>query len=366
MKLLYLVTEDWFFLSHRLTLARAARAAGYEVLVATAPGAQRARIEAEGFRYFPLKLRRRIGRPLRDFAALRELTALYRAQRPDVVHHVAMLPVLAGSLAARRAGVPRVINAITGLGHVFLAAGAAAALRRALVERAYRRALAGTRVVFQNPDDLALFTRRRLVAPEQCVVIPGSGVDIERFAPAPEPAGVPVILYTGRLLATKGLRELAAAARLLRARGVAFRLVLAGMRDEANPACLPEAEIRAWEREGLLEWPGHVADVAPLLRGCAVVCLPSYREGLPLSLLEGAASGRPLVAADVPGCREVVRSGVNGLLVPARDAVALAAALERLLGDRDARAQMGAAGRRLALERFALPVILPQTLALYS
>ncbi|TAH37294.1 MAG: glycosyltransferase family 1 protein [Planctomycetota bacterium] len=366
MRLLYLVTEDLYFWSHRLPLARAARDAGYEVLVATAPGDLRARIESEGFRYFPLQLRRGPRNPWQHLAAVRELTRLYRYERPDIVHHVSMLPVLAGSIAARRAGITRVVNTVTGLGHVFLAQGAAAALRRALVQRAYRHALAHTRVVFQNRDDLELFTQRRLVRPGQCVIIPGSGVDTDRFVPTPEPEGDPMILYTGRMLWTKGLRELAAAARILKRRGLRFQVVLAGRRDEANPACLSEHEIRAWEGEGLLQWAGHVDDIAPLLRASAIVCLPSYREGLPLSLLEGAASARPLVATDVPGCRDVVRDGVNGGLVPACAPDSLAAALRVLLEDRDLRRTMGKAGRRLVLQRFALQHVIPATLALYQ
>lgn len=368
MKLLYLVTEDWYFWSHRLPLARAARDAGHEVLVATAPGALRARIEAEGFRYFPLVLRRRPRSPLQHLAAVRELERLYRRERPDLVHHVSMLPVLAGSMAARRAGVSAVVNAVTGLGHVFLAQGAWARLRRGLVLRAYRRALRppGTRLIVQNEDDRRFFLEHGLVRPAQVALIPGSGVDTGRFQPSPEPAGVPTILYTGRMLATKGLRELAAAARLLRQRGVPFRLRLAGRLDPANPAALAESELRSWEEEGLLEWLGPRDDIPELLAQCAIVCLPSYREGLSLSLLEGAASARPLVATDVPGCREVVQHGRNGLLVPPRAPQPLADALQSLLLDPALRFRMGQTGRDLVLERFSLQRILPQTLALYQ
>ncbi len=366
-RLLYLVTEDWYFCSHRLPVARAARDAGAEVVVATRVTAHRAAIEAEGFRLVPLSWRRGSHGPLAELAAIREIAAVYRRERPDLVHHVALKPVIHGSIAAVLAGVPRVVNALTGLGALFIgsdaktrALGAAArALLRPLLNRR------GTRVILQNEDDRRLLETRGLLGHDRVALIRGSGVDTARFRPAPEPTGTPVALLVARMLRDKGVEEFVAAARLLRERGVDARLQLAGPVDLDNPATLDEARLRGWQSEGIVDWLGPIEDVAGLWARSHIAVLPSYREGLPKALLEAAACGRALVATDVPGCREIVRHEETGLLVPAKDAAALADAIQRLANDGTLRRRLGAQACAIAESEFAEEVVVRETMALY-
>ncbi len=369
-RLLYLITEDWFFCSHFLERASAARAAGYEVLVLarTGDGVHAQRIRDAGLRLLPLRVQRRSTNPLAELGVVRQVLAVYRRERPDLVHHVALKPILYGTLAARLCGLHAVVNAPVGMGFVFTSTSWRARLLRPLVRAGLRTLLdpPGARVVFENPDDLAALVDDHLVRREDCVLIRGAGVDTVRFRPTPEPAGEPVVTLVARMLRDKGVHEFVEAARLLRARGIAACLQLVGEPDPGNPAAIPEAELRVWHEQGVVRWLGRREDIPQLLAASHVVCLPSYREGLPKSLLEGLAAGRPLVATDVPGCREAVIDGDNGLLVPARDAPALADALARLLHDPGLRARMGARGRALAEASFSTPRIVAQTLALYD
>jgi glycosyltransferase involved in cell wall biosynthesis len=346
-KLIYLVTEDWYFRSHRMPMARAARDAGFEVVVATRvnTAADRQAIEAEGFRVVPLAWTRGSRNPVRELMEMAAIARLYRQEKPDIVHHVAMKPVLEGGIAAWIADVPAIVNALTGLGAVFIGSGLTVRLLRPAIRVILRVALdhPRSRLVMQNPDDLDLMLRKGLVSPDRAVLIPGSGVDIARFAPSPEPSGPPTAAIVARMLWDKGVGELVEAARILKQRGVTLRVRLAGPRDDHNPAAIPLATLEGWVREGIVEWSGEVKDIAALWHDTAIAVLPSYREGLPKSLLEAAASGRPMIATDVPGCREVVRHGETGLLVPPRDPQALADALATLAGDAALRQRYGAA-----------------------
>lgn len=368
--ILFVAADQAYFLSHRLHLALAAREAGYAVALAAPSGSARSAIEAAGVAVHPLRLRRGSLNPLREFLALADLVRIFRAVRPSLAHLVAVKPILYGVLAARVAGVPTVVCAPAGLGHLYLGQGRGTAYLRRAAEGVYRRLVrgrAGTRVIVQNPDDRDLFLDRGLARAEQVTEIPGSGVDLERFSPVQEPlaADPPTVLLHGRMLWDKGVGELVEAARLLRDQGRPVRVVLAGDPDRANPASIPRDRLLAWDREGLVRWIGRREDVPELLGQAHVACLPSYREGLPLSLLEAAASGRPVVATDVPGCREAVIHGRTGFLVPARDPGALADALGLLRDDLSLRRRMGAEGRRLAEERFGRRTIAAQTLAVY-
>jgi glycosyltransferase involved in cell wall biosynthesis len=368
-KLIYLVTEDWYFRSHRMPMARAARDAGFEVVVATRvnSAADRQAIEAEGFRVVALDWTRGSRNPLRELMEMAAIARLYRHEKPAIVHHVAMKPVLEGGIAAWIADVPAIVNALTGLGAVFIGSGLVTRLLRPAIRVILRVALdhPRSRLVMQNPDDLDLMLRKDLVSPDRTVLIPGSGVDIARFAPSPEPSGPPTAALVARMLWDKGVGELVEAARILKQRGVPIRIRLAGPRDDHNPAAIPLATLEGWVREGIVEWSGEVKDIAALWRDTAIAVLPSYREGLPKSLLEAAASGRPMIATDVPGCREVVRHGVTGLLVPPRDPQALADALATLASDADLRQRYGAAARRLAEERFSDTAIAAAMVELY-
>ncbi|MEO6667056.1 MAG: glycosyltransferase family 4 protein, partial [Nitrospiria bacterium] len=298
-RLLFLVTEDWYFWSHRLDLARASRDAGMAVSVATRVHAHGERIRAEGFKLIPIRLLRSSRHPLRELAAIIELVRIYRRERPDIVHHVAMKPILYGSWAARLTGVPAVVNAFAGLGFVFVADGHRARLLRLAMQLALRVALAlpHARVIFQNREDCDLMVGSRIVRETQTVVIHGSGVDVARFLPQPEPDGEAVVVLASRMLWIKGVGEFVEAARLLRQRKIRAKFLLIGMVDQENPAAIPESQLLAWQSDDVITWRGHQEEMPSVLASAHVVVLPSYGgEGLPKILLEAAACARPIVA----------------------------------------------------------------------
>ena len=363
-KLLFFVTEDYYFVSHRLPLAVAAHAAGYEVCVVTRVQQAAAIIEAAGVRVIPFDNARSSLNPLNDLRTLYRLVRLYRREQPDIVHHVAMKPVLYGSIAARLTSRALIVNAFAGMGWLFTSPAGLARWIMPMVRGVLGRAVSTGIALVQNPDDERLLVQLG-VPRRQIRRIAGSGVDLERFHPTAEPEGLPVVVLPARLLADKGVEEFVAAARLLRQKGVAAQFILAGEPDPINPTSIPGARVAEWVDEGIIQYKGYVADVAGLLAQSHIVCLPSYREGLPKSLIEAAAAGRPIVTTDVPGCREVVTDGDNGLLVPARDAGALADALQRLIGDAALRRRMGTRGRLRAEQEFGLETVIRQTLELY-
>jgi glycosyltransferase involved in cell wall biosynthesis len=363
-RILIVVNVEWFFLSHRLPIALGLKRAGYEVEVAASVEQDRAaEIEAHGFPFTRLALSRGSTNPLRELVIVWNLYRLYREKRPDVVHHVAVKPVLYGSLAGRFAHVPAVVNAVPGLGYLFSNGG----LRRRLATLMYRVCCLSRRnyFIFQNPEDRDSLIAAGVAEPHQTVLIRGSGVDVEKFRPSPEPEGPPVALMASRMLWDKGIAELIEAARLLRARGRACRIVLAGAPDPQNPRTVKPEELRAWQAEGLVEWWDHQHDMAAVFQQSTFVVLPSYREGVPKALLEACASGRAIVTTDVPGCREVVRHGENGLLVPARDSRALADAIDELASNPVRRHLMGEAGRAMAVAHFSESAVVDATLKLY-
>ena len=355
-RLLFVVTEDFYFLSHRLALARRAREAGWQVGVATGPGEKAAAIASEGFEHFVLDLERGSTHPVLELRALASVVEVMRAYRPDVVHLVAVKPIVYGSIASRLLGVQGTLCAVAGLGFLYLGGGAKRRAMRAFVETVYKtcvRGRPGVRVLVQNADDRAVLIDGGMVEPEQVDVVPGSGVDLDRFAcPPPAAHDVVEILTHSRMLWDKGIGELVEAARMLKARGTPCRVTLVGDPDPHNPASIDRPTLEAWASEGVVQWLGRRDDIPRLLCACDIACLPSYREGMPLSLLEAAAAGRPIVTTDVPGCRDVVEDGVSGILVPARDAHGLAQALERLVTDAALRARMGGEARRRAETRF--------------
>lgn len=365
-RILFVANVAWFFVSHRLPLALAARRAGYDVHVAASPdGADD--VTSEGLPFHPLPITRGATGPWNEIALFRSLSRLYRSLTPDLVHHVTLKPVLYGSLAARRTGVPWVVNAVSGMGTLALATGARARLRRGMVQPLLRLGSdhANVRVIFQNAEDRAEYLAAGIVRNDRAVLIPGSGVDLDLFRPSPVPAGDPVVLLPARVIRDKGIGEFVDAARLLRTRGIGARFALAGGLDPHNASGIAAGTVQRWVDEGVVEWWEHRADMAGALAEASIVCLPSYREGMPKALLEAAASGRAIVTTDTPGCRDCVEPGVSGLLVPPRDPVALANALQELLADPVRRDAMGAAGRQLAERRFGLQLVIDRHLALY-
>ena len=367
-KIIFLVTEDWYFWSHRLPLAREAKRAGYSVVVATRVREHGQRILDEGLRLIPIRMRRRYKNPLQELCALIELVRIYRSEQPDIVHHVALKPVVYGSLAARFARVPKVVNAIAGMGFVFSSDRFQAKLLRPVITFFLKILLnrANTRTIFQNPDDLSMMVQAGVVGRGLTALIRGSGVDQQLYAPSPEPDGAIVVMLASRMLWEKGVGEFVEAARLLRAEQVHARFVLVGDSDGDNPAAIPTAQLEAWNRSNAVEWWGKRDDMPGVFAASHIVCLPSYREGVPKVLIEAAACGRPIVTSDSPGCREIVRNNENGLLVPVRDPLALAQALRVLIQDPSLRRRMGARGREIVRKEFTVDQVVGETLALYK
>ena len=363
-KLIFLVTEDWYFCSHRLPVARAARDAGFAVGVATRVRAHGEAILAEGFALHPLAWKRRGDGILGHCRALAEIVRLYRRERPDILYHVALKPVLFGGIAARlafgRRAMPAILSAVMGLG-----ASAASPGRRWALGRALRLAIGGGRIIVQNPEDRDALVRFGL-DPARIALIRGSGVDTVHFAALPEPEGPDVaVAVVGRMLRSKGVLDAVAAVRALRADGLNIELLLAGAADPDSRDSLSDGELATLAREPGVEWLGHVADVRDVWRRAAIALLPSsYGEGVPKSLLEAASCARPIIASDMPGCREVVAAGETGLLVPAGDVAALAAAIAALVRDPVLRRRMGAAGRARVVGEFAEDAVAEQTVAL--
>ncbi len=370
MKLILFANTDWYLFNFRRSLALAIREAGHDLLLISPGGPYGPKLRELGLRWEAVPMDRRSLDPVREGALLAYLTRLFRRERPDIVHGFTIKCAVYGSLAARAAGVPGRVNAVAGMGYVFISDERKAKILRPIVRRLLQQALGGkgARLILQNPDDTRLFEEAGLVKRWRVRLIPGSGVDTERFVPGErgEEAGRLRVVLPARLLWDKGLAEYVEASGILRERGVEAAFLLAGTPDPGNPAAVPEEDVQRWVRDGLVEWLGHVDDMPALFRSVDVVALPSYREGLPKGLIEAGASGCALVTTDAPGCREVVTHEVDGLLVPVKDPVALADAIERLAKDPELRTRLGKAARAKVLERFDERIVIAETLKVYE
>lgn len=366
-RLLFLVTEDWYFCSHRLPLAQAAVNAGFEVSVATRVTQHEEQIRAAGIRVFPFKMTRRGFNPLAEFLTLFRLISLYRYYRPDIVHHVALKPVVYGSLAAAIARIPSTVNAIAGFGYAFSSSDGTAKLLKTVVGVALPRLLnrRGSRVIVQNPDDRAALHKLG-VEQQRIALIAGAGVNQSEFRVDEEAPSPITVTLAGRMIWDKGIQEFVEAARVVKNRLPETRFVLVGKPDPGNPNAVSTEQLEQWNRDGPVEWLGFRSDMPRVLRESHVVCLPSsYGEGIPKILIEAAASGKPIVATDIPGCREIVRHGESGYLVSPGDHNALVAALADLIGSAAKRREMGRRGRDLVDASFTLDRVIADTLALY-
>jgi glycosyltransferase involved in cell wall biosynthesis len=367
--LVFLLTEDWFFASHFLKRALAAKAAGWRVILVARSGEATPPIRAAGIEVIPVNFNRRRTNPIPEILFTLELARLFRRVKPDLVHHIALKPILIGGFAARIAGVPAIVNAPVGLGFVFSSEKLLAKILRPVVGLLLRLTLSprNARVIFENPDDLEELAWRGMIRRDAAIIIRGAGVNINEFAPAPEPLQPVRVILIARMIREKGIGDFVEAARILRDRKVSAQFLLAGAPDPGNPDTVNEAELRGWEAEGLVYWLGPRKDVAALLRGAHIACQPStYREGLPKSALEAMAAGKPLVATDIPGCREAVVHEETGFLVPPREPIALADALQKLIESPELRIRMGTAGRRRAERYFADEIICRETLLVYE
>jgi len=366
--LLFVVTEDWYFCSHRMQLAVAAKKEGYNVAVVTQETNHGDEIRQAGLRLIPIKFQRSGRNPFSDFMTIRSLIRIYRTEQPDLIHHVSLKPVLYGSIAARIAGIPKVINAMTGLGYVFSSEEFFARFIRFLISPLLRYIFSANKTVtiFQNQDDLKTLEDRNLVKHEQAVIIRGSGVDPDIYVPGSNSTDIPQVILVARMLWEKGIGEFVQAAKLILTKGTSASFILIGDTDSENPAAISVEQLKEWQSEQGIEWMGRRDDIPQLLKQSTVACLPSYREGLPKFLLEAASAGLPIVTTDVPGCREIVIDGKNGYLVPPRNPEAIADAIEKLLNDKTLRREMGEKGRALVEREFGIKKIVEDTISLYQ
>ncbi|GGD31891.1 glycosyltransferase family 4 protein [Aureimonas glaciei] len=362
-KILISINTSWNVYNFRSGLVQALVAAGYEVVVAAPEDGHSARLADLGCRYIALPMDNQGTSPRSDIRLYRNYRRLMRAEKPDCFLGWTIKPNIYGTLAAQSLGIPA-INNISGLGTAFIRGGWLSRLAKSLYRLALRRSAT---VFFQNRDDRALFVDQKLVQRERTALLPGSGIDLTRFSAAPmngRPAADLCFLLIGRILWDKGLAEFVAAARQVRARHPKVRFQILGFLDAANQTAVPRSEVDRWVAEEGIDYLGTTDDVRPFIADADCIVLPSYREGTPRTLLEAAALGRPLIATDVPGCREVVDNGSNGLLCAVRDAEDLARCmLEMIAASPAERAEMGAFSRSKVEREFDEQIVIDRYLA---
>ena len=366
-QILYVVNEDWAFCSHFLERAIAAKMSGYVVGVATHCSIHKARIESHGIEVFPTNMTRRGLNPIREFSTILKLARIYRKFRPNIIHHVALKSIVLGSIATLSIRNVKIINAPIGMGYIFSSDDNKAHILRPLLKFTLRRLLGfrDSHVIIENQDDFNQLIHGNYVDSSKILLIRGAGVDLSIYKEEPEPKNGMTITLVARMLMDKGIREFVAAATILKERHPDAEFLLVGDVDDGNPASLRADQLKKWTQSGIVKWTGQRTDIPSILAYSNIVCLPSYREGLPKTLIEAAAVGRAIVTTNVPGCREVVEHGVNGLLIPPRDVPALARALELLINDVQLRKRMGQEGRKRAVERFSSNIIIRETLNAY-
>jgi glycosyltransferase involved in cell wall biosynthesis len=369
LKVLLFANTDWYLYNFRLPLAEALRSQGHEVVMVSPDGKYSERLKQAEFRWIAFPLVRQRLNPFAELFTILRLVLLYRRERPDVAHHFTVKCVMYGSIAARFAGIEGVVNALAGLGHVFSDCGVQARLLRIIIQRICKSFLRPTQVVFQNPEDHQAFLKRGLVDRDASYLIRGSGVDVERFKPRANKnsSDKRYVLLASRLLWAKGVAEYVEAARLVRRQIPETVFLLAGESDPGNPASVPQEVVDEWKRRGDVEVLGHCEDIKSLLEKADLVVLPTYYgEGVPRILIEAAASGKPLVATDMPGCHEIVQHRLNGILIPPRDSRELARAIKEILPDDLCMARMGKHSRRLACDEFSQEQVINKTFQVYQ
>jgi len=367
-KLFLVVSEDWSFWSHRLPLALSAIEAGFDVTLYTKINQLEEKINAKGLKVVDVNFSRSSKSPVTDFLNIVKLARIFRKEKPDVIHNVALKTIFISSVAAAFTKNTVVINAFTGLGYVFSSNQRQAKVIRCFIKPLFRFLMQKKCywTIFQNPDDMKLFEELKLSCPERSVLIRGSGVDTEEFIQTDDQNEIPVVMLASRILWDKGIGEFVEAAKRINKEKIKAKFILVGDTDAANPMSIPVSTLKQWSREGSISWQGHSNNMPETLSSSSIVCLPSYREGLPKILLEAGAVGRALVATDVPGCREIVRNGENGILVKLKDIESLYEALKLLILNKEMRQSMGQKSRDLVESELSTDIINGQTLELYK
>lgn len=368
-KLMFLITEDWFFKSHFMERAIAASDAGYNVFVATRISNPNIFGSCDKFSIIPIGFQRSGLNPFRDLYTLFQIIQAYRMVAPDVIHQVAMKPIIYGTIARMILNLKsKIINAPVGMGYVFTSSEAKAAFLRPIVHSLLKVTLnpQNSKVVFENPDDLYDAVEDKIVKENDAVLIQGAGVDTNIFKPLKCDNDIPVVTLVARMLVDKGINEFIEAAKIINRRSIVAVFNLVGDPDSSNPASLESSYLQGLSGQFGLYWRGFSKNIAEVYQKSDIACLPSYREGLPKSLIEAAACGLPIVSTDAVGCREVVVHEINGLLVPIKSPTSLANAISRLIVDHDLRIRMGIESRRLAIARFSSEIVIGQTLGVYK
>lgn len=367
MKIILTANTDWYLFNFKRLLIESLAANGNEVVLVSPPGKYSVQLSDLGFRHIPWNVGRKSLTPWKEWQSTQEIERIYRQEKPDLVQHFTVKPVLYGSLAAFREHTGPICNAITGRGYLLESTDQIARWLRPFIMRQYKKVFSypNQKVIFETPADQAYFIENGFLTREKTRLIEGVGVDEQRFYPVPEPEGLPIISFVGRLLESKGLDTLIDAVRILKQSRM-IRVILAGDYDPGNPTSIPPETIQAWINEGLVEWQGWQTDVKKVYDQSNVVVLPSLTEGVPTVLLEAAACGRAIVASDIPGCRIVVEDGINGIIFPVNDSKALVNAIEYLLDHPEERQAMGDAGRDRVLRQFTATHIIQATLDVYN
>jgi len=367
MKLLFVTNVDWFFISHRLPVALAALKEGYEVHIATLLTGPIEELESYGLQVHPLSSQRNKFSLFSLVESFIEVFRLFMNVKPDIVHLVTIKPLLIGGIAANLAKVPGLVVAISGLGSMFISERSFVRLLKFFMLPLYRMALShrNLKIIAQNEDDRKTMVHLSGQSPERFEILPGSGVDLNKYKFVPEPDGDQIVILAGRMLREKGVREFVEASKKLKPIFPGVRFVLVGSPDHANPSTYTDSQLNAWQKEGVVEWWGHIKDMHEVLSRTHLVVLPSYREGFPKVLIEAASCGRAVVTTDVPGCRDAIDPGVTGLLVPVRNVEALVEAIQKMLNDPKCRKEMGYAGRCRAETMFPVEKIIDSHLEIY-
>ncbi|HDD62060.1 MAG TPA: glycosyltransferase family 1 protein [Chloroflexi bacterium] len=369
LKILFFISEDWYFWSHRRSIAIEAIRRGYEVVLVSRVNELQEEIEQLGIKLIPSRLVRKSVNPFGELKTLLELIRIYRQEKPDIVHHVALKPIIYGTLAARITNIPGIVNAFGGLGHLFSSSNWRTRFLKNLFILILRLTLNNDRIriILQNPVDFQRLIKKKVVDGDKLKLIRGAGADLGYFIPTEEPEGTPVLVYAGRLLWSKGVGDFVHALEIIKDQEIDFRAVLIGKPDPDNPESIPINKLEKWEEKGLIEWKGFREDMALELSSATMIVLPTYYgEGVPKILIEAAAASRPIITTKIPGCMEIVKDNWNGLLIPPHKPEELARAICKLINDKDLRQEMGKNGRMLVEKEFSEEIVLEQTFSLYE
>lgn len=368
-KILYFVSEDWYFCSHRLPIARAAKKSGFEVVVVTNVDKYKKIIKNEGFRLIPIKLNRRGKNPLKELSIILKLIKILKNEKPDIIHNVALKPIIYGSIAALFSAKSYVVNAFAGMGYIFTGNDLRHTALKKFFLAFYKLAFLRDKTfgLFQNSEDQNFLFENNIISAEKSFLIKGSGVNLQKFSFKKEPEDNFIkLVMASRMLWDKGVGELVEASKILNKKNIKFKTILVGLPDLHNPESIDEEILNVWDKYSYIEYLGFRNDVSDIISKSNIVALPSYREGLPKFLLEGAACSRAIVTTDVPGCRDVVSNNVNGFLVQPKNVAQLADALEQLINDKKLRQKFGKAGRKIVENKFSEEIVIEKTMNLYE